>query len=264
MLEFILLGTGSSGGVPRITGDWGFCDPKNPKNRRTRCSLLVRRGEGSKKTEILIDSSPDMRAQLIAAGTTALDAVLYSHDHADQSHGIDDLRAMVYARRQRMDVWMDDNTAKTLMHRFSYCFEQLKNSEYPSILKRHTIARPYRPIDIDGAGGVIRAVPFRQIHGRIDSIGFRIGGLAYSSDVSEIPDESADALRGLDVWIVDALRRDPHPTHFHLARTLQEIERFQPKRAILTNLHIDMDYETLKRELPQGVEPAFDGLRITL
>ncbi len=222
----------------------------------------MRQTQGQGKTEVLIDTSPDMRQQLIAAEATWLNGVLYTHDHADQSHGIDDLRAMVYAHRQRIDVWMDAATAKTLTNRFAYCFEQLQGSDYPSILNLNKIVPRYRPIEIAGEGGMIHVQPFRQIHGKIDSIGYRIKDMAYSSDMSEIPDESIATLSGLDLWIVDALRRDPHPTHFHLQRTLQEIERFNPKRAVLTNLHIDMDYDALKRELPDGVEPGFDGMRL--
>ena len=265
MLEFIVLGCGSSGGVPRIDGDWGLCDASNPKNFRTRCSLLVRKMvDPQKRTEVLIDTSPDMRQQLIAASVRWLDGVLYTHDHADQSHGIDDLRALVYAHRQRIKVWMDTPTAQTLTNRFGYCFEQIEGSDYPSILQLNKIDTPYRPIEISGAGGIILARPFRQIHGKIDSIGYRIGDVVYSSDISDIPKESENMLMGLDVWIVDALRRDPHPTHFHLAKTLQKIEYFKPKKAILTNLHIDMDYETLRQELPENVVPAYDGMRLAL
>lgn len=259
-LSFRILGCGSSGGVPRLDGNWGDCDPDNPKNRRTRCSFLVQqKGEGG-VTNVLVDTSPDMRAQLIDAGVTWLDAILYSHDHADQTHGIDDVRAMVYAKQKRIEVWMDAATSKTLTKRFGYCFEQAKGTLYPAILKDNRIAQPYREINVQGAGGAVKAMPFRQIHGNIDSLGFRFGNIAYSSDISEIPDESNLILEGLDVWVIDALRRDPHPTHFHLDKALSEIERFKPKRAILTNMHVDLDYHQLCNELPENVIPAFDGL----
>ncbi len=259
-LSFRILGCGSSGGVPRLDGNWGDCDPDNPKNRRTRCSFLVQqKGEGG-VTNVLVDTSPDMRAQLIDAGVTWLDAILYSHDHADQTHGIDDVRAMVYAKQKRIEVWMDAATSKTLTKRFGYCFEQAKGTLYPAILKDNRIAQPYREINVQGAGGAVKAMPFRQIHGNIDSLGFRFGNIAYSSDISEIPDESNLILEGLDVWVIDALRRDPHPTHFHLDKALAEIERFKPKRAILTNMHVDLDYHQLCNELPENVIPAFDGL----
>lgn len=259
-LSFRILGCGSSGGVPRLDGNWGDCDPDNPKNRRTRCSFLVQQeGEGG-VTNVLVDTSPDMRAQLIDAGVTWLDAILYSHDHADQTHGIDDVRAMVYAKQKRIEVWMDAATSKTLTKRFGYCFEQAKGTLYPAILKDNRIAQPYREINVQGAGGAVKAMPFRQIHGNIDSLGFRFGNIAYSSDISEIPDESNLILEGFDVWVIDALRRDPHPTHFHLDKALSEIERFKPKRAILTNMHVDLDYHQLCNELPENVIPAFDGL----
>ncbi|MBT5517505.1 MAG: MBL fold metallo-hydrolase [Rhodobiaceae bacterium] len=259
-LTFRILGCGSSGGVPRLDGSWGECDPAHPKNRRTRCSLLVQQSSEAGQTSVLIDTSPDMRAQLIEAQTTWLDAILYSHDHADQTHGIDDVRAMVYARRQQIDVWMDQATADTLTSRFDYCFHQSEGSLYPAILKDNRITTPYEPIRIAGEGGGITATPFRQIHGSIDSLGFRIGDVAYSSDISDLPEESFADLEGLDCWIVDALRREPHPTHFHLDKTLELIETLKPKRAILTNLHIDLDYETLCKTLPKGVMPAYDGM----
>jgi len=155
---------------------------------------------------------------------------------------------------------MDAATSKTLTKRFGYCFEQAKGTLYPAILKDNRIAQPYREINVQGAGGAVKAMPFRQIHGNIDSLGFRFGNIAYSSDISEIPDESNLILEGLDVWVIDALRRDPHPTHFHLDKALSEIERFKPKRAILTNMHVDLDYHQLCNELPENVIPAFDGL----
>ena len=259
-LSFRILGCGSSGGVPRLDGNWGDCDPENPKNRRTRCSLLVQRTDKEGTTNVLIDTSPDMRNQLIDANVTWLDAILYSHDHADQTHGIDDVRAMVYAKQKRIEVWMDEATSQTLTSRFGYCFEQSAGTLYPAILKDNRIKTPYREIRVAGEGGTITATPFRQIHGNIDSLGFRFQNIAYSSDISDIPEESYPMLEGLECWVVDALRRAPHPTHFHLDKTLAEIERFKPKRAILTNLHVDMDYAQLCNELPKNIIPAFDGL----
>lgn len=258
-LSFRILGCGSSGGVPRLDGNWGDCDPENPKNRRTRCSLLVQRTGKEGTTNVLIDTSPDMRNQLIDANVTWLDAILYSHDHADQTHGIDDVRAMVYAKQKRIEVWMDEATSQTLTSRFGYCFEQSAGTLYPAILKDNRIKTPYREITVAGEGGTITATPFRQIHGNIDSLGFRFQNIAYSSDISDIPEESYPMLEGLECWVVDALRRAPHPTHFHLDKTLAEIERFKPKRAILTNLHVDMDYAQLCNELPKNIIPAFDG-----
>jgi phosphoribosyl 1,2-cyclic phosphate phosphodiesterase len=194
---------------------------------------------------------------------TWLDAIFYTHDHADQTHGIDDVRAMVYAKRQRIEVFMDAATSKTLTSRFGYCFEQAEGSLYPAILKDNRITAPYQEISVSGAGGTISAMPFRQIHGNIDSLGFRFRDIAYSSDISDIPKESNAMLEGLECWVIDALRHEPHPTHFHLDRALAEIERFKPKKAILTNLHVDLDYRHLCNVLPKNVVPAFDGLEFS-
>ena len=260
-LIFTILGCGSSGGVPRIGGLWGACDPNNPKNRRRRCSLLVERVDGDKRTTVLIDTSPDMRQQLLDAEVKNIDAVLYTHGHADHMHGIDDVRPLVFARQKRMTVWADPPTQERLLSGFGYAFIQPEGSPYPPILDLKTIDGD---VTIEGEGGAITFQPFEVGHGSIDALGFRIGGLAYLPDVVEIPDAAWRTLDNLDVWIVDALRRDPHPTHAHLALTLDWIDRAKPRRAILTNMHIDMDYETLQKELPAHIEPAFDGLQVSL
>lgn len=260
-LIFTILGCGSSGGVPRIGGLWGACDPNNPKNRRRRCSLLVERVDGDKRTTVLIDTSPDMRQQLLDAEVADIDAVLFTHGHADHVHGIDDVRPIVFARQKRMTVWADPPTQERLLSGFGYAFTQPEGSPYPPILDLRTIDGD---VTIEGEGGAITFQPFEVGHGSIDALGFRIGDLAYLPDVVDIPDAAWRALDNLDVWIVDALRRDPHPTHAHLALTLDWIERAKPRRAILTNMHIDMDFETLLGELPAHIEPAFDGLQITM
>ncbi|BCW89188.1 hypothetical protein sos41_23440 [Alphaproteobacteria bacterium SO-S41] len=258
-VEGIILGCGSSSGVPRVGldgADWGACDPSNTKNQRTRCSMLVK----TPQANLLIDTSPNLREQLLAVGTGRVDAVLYTHDHADQIHGIDDLRAIAYVNRRRMPVYADDVTMTTLRQRFGYCFETPPGSGYPPILDARLIADPLAPFTVDGPRGSIEVVPFAQAHGRIRSLGFRIGALAYSSDVSGLDDAAFAALEGVECWIVDALRDAPHPTHSHVAQTLEWIARVKPKRAILTNLHIDLDYAELSSRLPSGVEAAFDGL----
>lgn len=262
-LEITILGCGSSGGVPRLShagGDWGACDPENPRNKRSRCSILVRRQSHGGETSVLVDTSPDMREQLLAANCGHLDAVLITHNHADQTHGIDDLRALVYAARKRIDVYSDRRGLDGLLHRFGYIFETPENSEYPPIANAHEIAEPFRAFEIFGAGGAIPVLAFGQEHGRIRSLGFRFGNIAYSSDVSDLSDEAFAALEGIDLWILDALRYAPHPTHANVETALAWIAKVKPARAVLTNLHIDLDYETLKRELPAGVEPAFDGM----
>ncbi len=260
-LEITILGCGSSGGVPRgniAGGDWGACDPANPKNRRSRCSILVRRGE----TALLVDTSPDLREQLLAAQCARLDAVLVTHNHADQTHGIDDLRPLVYAARKRLDLWSDRRGLDGLIRRFGYIFETPEGSEYPPILSAREIAEPFGEFAIAGAGGEIPVLAFPQTHGRVRSLGFRFGRIAYSSDVSDLSDEAFAALEGIDLWILDALRYQPHPTHINVETALKWIARVKPARAVLTNLHIDLDYETLKRELPAGVVPAYDGMVI--
>ncbi|MGC6471812.1 MAG: MBL fold metallo-hydrolase [Parvibaculales bacterium] len=259
-LQYRILGCGSSGGVPRIDGDWGECDPTEPKNKRSRCSLLVSSSSGEGTTNLLIDTSPDMREQLIAAQAGHIDAVAFTHDHADQSHGIDDLRALAYKFRQRIPVWMDERTSRTITDRFAYCFRELNNSGYPSILEEKRIDDTHAPIEVSGAGGLISAKPFPVEHGRITALGYRFGNVVYTPDVSEIPDESVGYIEDVDTWVVDALRPTPHPTHFHLEKTLAYIEKFKVKQAFLTNLHIDMDYKTLCDALPQHVQPSYDGL----
>ena len=263
VLEFTILGSGSSGGVPRADGDWGDCDPTNPKNLRSRCSMLVRRlGEGAEaETTVLVDTSPDLRMQTALAGAKRLDAVLLTHDHADQTHGLDDIRAFFIRQRARIACHMDAVTEASMMRRFGYVFEG--EGGYPSIADRKLIPEHGEPWQVDGPSGVVPVVTFDQDHGGIRSVGYRFGDVAYSSDVVELDEAAFAALTGLEVWIVDALRWRPHPTHAHVERTLEWIARVKPRRAILTNLHIDLDFEALKAKLPAGVEPAFDGLRFT-
>jgi phosphoribosyl 1,2-cyclic phosphate phosphodiesterase len=255
-----ILGCGSSGGVPRVgPAGWGSCDPAEPKNRRRRCSILVRQSGDGGETTVLVDTSPDLREQLIDAGVNRLDAIVYTHDHADHTHGIDDVRPLVLMQRNRIVAHSDAATFASLNMRFGYIFETPRGSDYPSILADRRIAADV-PFAIEGAGGALAITPFRLVHGAIDALGLRVGGTAYTPDVSAIPDGSLRHLEGLDLWIIDALRVRPHPTHFHLDEALRWIERMRPKRAVLTNLHNDLDYAKLRRELPPGVEPAYDGM----
>lgn len=259
-LHFTILGCGSSGGVPRLGGHWGECDPDNPKNRRRRCSMLVEREDNGGTTTVLIDTSPDLREQLLGAEVGRLDAVIYTHSHADHVHGIDDLRMIVFNMRARLPVWADAPTRTALMERFNYAFVQPEGSTYPPILDMNDIAGD---VTITGAGGPITFSPFTVAHGGMDALGFRIADVAYLPDVAQIPDQAWPMLDGLECWIVDALRRAPHPTHSHLSQTLEWIARAQPKSAVLTNMHIDLDYETVAAETPDHIQPAFDGLRLT-
>ena len=260
-LTVIILGSGSSTGVPRVGAGWGACDPSEPRNRRRRCSILVEKTGPEGTTAVLVDTSPDLRQQLLDAEVTRLDAVLFTHDHADHTHGIDDLRPLVLHMRRRIPAYADATTAAVLRARFGYCFETPPGSGYPPILDEHRIVVP-RPVVIQGPGGAVEAEPFRMIHGPTEAIGFRFGSLAYAPDVSVMPPESVERLCGLEVLIVDALRYTPHPTHFSVADALALIKEVRPRRAVLTNLHSDMDYDTLGRELPDGVVPAFDGMQI--
>jgi phosphoribosyl 1,2-cyclic phosphate phosphodiesterase len=260
-LEFVILGCGSSGGVPRADGNWGVCDPSNPKNQRSRCSMMVRRRSDAgpeHETTVLVDTSPDMRLQTAAAGVKRVDAVLYTHDHADQCNGIDDLRAFYIRHQRHTPCFMDDHTWANLGRRFSYVFEG--EGGYPAICQYRPLPGFGEPWSIDGPSGSIPVQTFDQDHGDIRSVGYRMGDVAYSSDVVGLPEESFALLRGVRVWIVDALRYRAHPSHASVEKALEWAARVKPQRTILTNMHVDLDYETLRRELPEGVEPAYDGL----
>lgn len=250
-MRLTVLGSGTSSGVPRIGNDWGSCDPGNPKNRRRRVSVLIEHGP----TTILVDTSPDMREQLLGAGVATLDAVFWTHDHADHAHGIDDLRGLKHNAGRNVECFANDFTRDILMQRFGYIFTG--SGDYPAIANLHPVEREHRVGDV-----TIR--PFRQIHGLIDTVGYRFeaGGraFAYSTDLNAIPRDSEPCLDRLDLWVVDALRRKPHPSHPHLELTLGWITRFAPRRAIITHMDTSMDYATLAATLPAGVEPGYDGL----
>ena len=260
-LRLTILGCGSSAGVPRVGEGWGACDPDNPRNRRRRCAALVERIGLGGVTTALVDAGPDLREQLIEAGVKHVDAVLLSHPHADHTHGIDDLRPLYLTGRRRIDMFMDEPTALIVRTAFSYIFETPRGSDYPPIATDVRLAAG-RPFRIEGKGGAIEATPFDLDHGEIGALGFRFGALAYTPDVKRIPQASRTLLEGLEVWIVDALRYRPHPSHFSLDDALAEIEAMKPRRAILTNLHTDLDYETLRKRLPAHVVPAYDGMRV--
>jgi phosphoribosyl 1,2-cyclic phosphate phosphodiesterase len=263
MLRFTLLGCGASPGVPRIGGDWGACDPAEPRNRRRRASLLIERIADEGRTVIVVDAGPDFREQMLDAQVGWADAVIFTHIHADHVAGIDDLRAFFLNRQRRVDVYADAATMAGLHRSFGYCFESPPGSPYPPILTGHTI-NPGQPLTLGGPGGPVILTPFRQTHGDIDSLGLRVGRFAYSCDVSDIPEDSLPFLDGLDVWIVAALRDRPHPSHFSVAEALAWVGRVRPDRAILTHMHGDLDYGSLARRLPPGVEPGYDGLAVEL
>ncbi|MEJ0065903.1 MAG: MBL fold metallo-hydrolase [Caulobacteraceae bacterium] len=264
-LELTILGSGSSGGVPRADGNWGVCDPADPRNKRSRCSMMLRRRseEGPERwTTIVVDAAPELRLQTAAAGARRLDALLMTHDHADQAHGIDDIRAFAQRQRARIPVHADAATEETLLRRFGYIFRGEKS--YPAIADIVAIPPHGRPWQVEGPSGAIPVVTFDQDHGDVRSVGYRFGPIAYSSDVLMLDDAAFEAMAGVGLWIVDALRYAPHPTHAHVERALGWIERLKPRQAILTNLHIDIDYAELTSRLPPGVSAAFDGLRVDL
>lgn len=258
-LTATILGCGSSPGVPRIGNDWGDCDPAEPKNRRLRCSMLVERFGPGGRTTVLIDTGPDLRQQLLAAEVKTLDAVVFTHPHADHIHGIDDLRAFWLNTKRRVDVYADKPTYKRLTEAFGYCFKTPAGSLYPPILEYHP-ATVGAPISVHGRGGTIRLLPYRQHHGDIDSLGLKIGDLAYSCDINALPDDSARLIKGTEIWIVDALRYKTHPSHFSVSEALDAIGKIGAKRGILTHMHTDLDYGRLRAELPAHVEPAYDGM----
>lgn len=257
MIRATILGCGSSGGVPRIGGRWGACDPDNPKNRRRRCALLVERVGAKGATQVLIDTGPDLVPQMLDADISTLDAVIYSHAHADHIHGIDDLRQLVFNAQRRMPVWADHPTTEALAERFRYIFEAPEGSHYPPIADLHPISGP---ITVRGPGGAITFHPFRVQHGNITALGFRVGGLIYLPDVSEITQPAWTLIEEAEIFIIDALRHAPHPSHAHMAQALEWIARSGCRRGVLTNMHIDMDYDQVMAQSPKNVVPAYDGM----
>ncbi|MFO1125572.1 MAG: MBL fold metallo-hydrolase [Methylocystis sp.] len=260
-LRIRILGCGSSGGVPRVGQGWGKCNPDNPRNRRRRCSILVARGPDDAATQLLVDTGPDLREQLIDANVKRLDAILYTHPHADHTHGVDDVRGLVILSGRRIPAYMDEPTSRAFATKFDYIFKTPPGSFYPPLMIEHRLHLG-RAVTIDGPGGEIVATPFRLDHGDMDALGFRFDNVAYTPDLHAIPPESAQFLEGLDLWIIDALRHQRHGTHLSVGQALDFIAHFQPKRAVLTDLHVDLDYDALAGELPENVTPAFDGMTL--
>lgn len=264
LLRLTILGCGSSPGVPRITGDWGACDPSNPKNRRMRAAALVERiSPSGAKTTVVIDTGPDFRSQMLMAAVNRIDAVVYTHPHADHIHGIDDLRGYVLEQRHRIDIHADNFTMARLRDAFGYCFQTPLGSSYPPILTPHLIDHD-KPVVIDGAGGMLILEPLLQVHGDIMSLGFRIGSLAYCPDVSDFPAATVEKMQGLDMLVVDALQHKTHPSHLSLRQAIEWIDRLKPKKAVLTHMHVPLDYAAVMAQTPSHVEPAYDGMAIEL
>jgi phosphoribosyl 1,2-cyclic phosphate phosphodiesterase len=254
-MKITMLGCGPSTGIPMIGPDWGACDPADPRNRRRRASLLIECGG---KT-VLIDTSPDLREQLLDANVAWLDAVILTHAHADHLHGIDDLRSVNRLIQRAIPLYADAGTMHEVERRFGYALEPIEPGGFffkPTVTP-HTIDGPFI------AAG-LPVVPFLQHHGYSTTLGFRIGAFGYSTDVVELDDAAFAALAGIELWIVDCLRYEPHSTHSHLPKTLSWIERVRPKRAVLTHMDRQLDYRELAARLPPGVEPGRDGLIIEL
>jgi phosphoribosyl 1,2-cyclic phosphate phosphodiesterase len=250
-----ILGCGTSSGVPRVGNDWGSCDPANPKNRRRRVAILV----SHDKAKILVDTGPDLREQLLDANVSGVDGVIWTHDHADHCHGIDDLRQLYHARGRPVDGYARADSLEVLKHRFAYAFDG--KSGYPAVATANLL-----PDHMNLGGISVQAVD--QPHGNITSAGLRFdaGGktIVYSTDFHEMTDEMAVRFQAADLWIVDALRRRPHPSHPHLAQVLDWVAELRPVRTLLTHLDNSMDYDTLAAELPPGIEPAYDGMEVEL
>jgi phosphoribosyl 1,2-cyclic phosphate phosphodiesterase len=251
-MKVTVLGCGPAGGVPSIGNEWGACDPKNPRNRRTRVSVLIEEGDQT----ILIDTSPDMRQQLLDCNLQNLTAVLFTHAHADHCHGIDDLRAVNWLIRKPVDVYADPVTLKELEDRFTYVFHGVENGKfYKPTVTPHAVEKPFKL-------GNVRVTPFAQDHVTMTSLGLRLNDFAYSTDVKRLDDAAFEALKGVKVWVVDCVQEEPHPTHSHLAQTLEWIAKVKPERAYLTHMSKSLDYEALAAKCPKGVTPAYDGMVI--
>lgn len=254
-MKITMLGCGPSTGVPAIGPDWGACNPDDPRNRRRRAALLI---ECRGKT-VLIDTSPDMREQLLDAKIGWIDAVVMTHAHADHLHGLDDLRSVNRRMRQAIPLYADPTTLGEIERRFGYALQPVGPDGFffkPAIVP-HQIDGPF-------AAAGLPIVPFGQDHGFSRTLGFRIGAFGYSTDVTELDDNAFAVLAGIELWIVDCLKYEPHPTHSHLAKTLSWIARLRPKRAVLTHMDRQLDYRELSAQLPPGVEPGRDGLVLEL
>ncbi len=256
-MKFIILGCGASMGVPRTDGFFGNCNPNDKRNYRTRCSALIQ----TKKENVLIDTSPDLRSQLLKHKIDKISKVFYSHMHGDQTHGINDLRAFFIKEKKQINVFADQQTSKFLKKSFSYCFKGF-SKEYPATLKLNPLKKKFT---ISDTKINLEIKPIKVKHGNVNSICYIIDKkIAYISDVSDIYIKDYKYFYNLKYFIVDCLWYDYHPSHFNLEKSLYFIEKFKPKKAILTNLSHILDYKELRKKLPKNIVPAYDGLTIEL
>ena len=262
-LRITVLGCGSSTGVPRVGNIWGNCDPDNPKNRRLRSSLLVEKLGSDGITRVLIDTGPDLRAQLLSANIQHLDGVLYTHGHADHMHGIDDLRGLFILNRRRVPIYCDAPTLARIREGFEYCIDAPEGGFYPPILEHRLITAEQR-FEVNGQGGPLAVWPVLHHHGPIDSLGFRFGSFLYSPDISAMPAASEWHFESVKTWMLDALRLTPHPSHYSLEESLAAAESRSIAEVYLTHMHSDLDYETVNSDTPAHVQPCYDGLVIEI
>ena len=273
-LTITLMGTGSSGGVPRVGNVWGNCDPAEPRNRRRRCSILIERCKTlqttsaikhpPEKTTVVVDTGADLREQLLSADVRSIEGVVLTHSHADHIFGLDDLRQMAINLRRPIDVWLDEPTRAQVMAAFSYCFNQAPGSSYPAFCNEHALT-PLQPFEIQGPAGDITINTLIAEHGDINALGVRVADSVYLPDMKRVSDaRSLELLQDVNVLIVDALRYHSHPSHMNLEESLAFIDKVRPNRAVLTNMHGDLDYQELSSALPDGVEAGYDGMKITL
>ena len=257
-IKIDILGCGSSSGVPAIGNYWGVCDPKNPKNKRLRSSILI---TSERKTKILIDATPDLRQQLLNANVKYLDAVLITHAHADHIHGVDDFRFLNVLMKNHLNLYANKKVLDEIKKKFSYVFEKLKKEAngfyYKPCLVPKTINKSFMINEL-------KITSFQQNHGFCESTGYRINNVAYSTDVVDLDDNAFSKLKNLDLWIVDCLRFKPHTTHSHFDKTIGWIDKVKPKKAILTHMNTEVDYNTITKMLPKNCYAAFDGLTINV
>lgn len=253
MLKVTVLGCGASGGVPLLKYGWGQCDPNNPKNRRTRSSIMIE----TEKTKLMVDMSPDLRQQLLHFGSSQIDGVFVTHEHYDHTNGINELRPVYFGTGKSLQIYAKDHVMRSVKKMFYYLFEDSGRDLYKPYVEANVVEDEFVVGDISG-------ICFEQNHGYLKSTGLRIGDFAYTTDVVSFEKDTFEKLRGLDTWIVGCLSRDKKPTHANLDTVLQWVRELKPRQTYLTHMSVDLDYDSLRADLPQNVFPAYDGLQISV